>query len=185
MRFQVTLSKRRTDELPVASPDPEASRMGRDRCHAAIYAYHGKGEDSVSFNQQEVAYLRSQGTGRLATVDRDGQPDAVPVALEFDGTYLWVGGGAGVTQTRKFRNVAAGNAKVALVVDDVPSLDPFIARGIRIYGHADQPFERVGMVGPGTFMRITPTRSWSWNLAGEPVGDSWYGTRRTDHDAAH
>lgn len=135
----------------------------------------------MSFSDEEIAYLRSQGTGRLATVDADDQPDVTPVAVEFDGTYFWVGGGATVTQTRKFRNVAAGNAKVSLVIDDLPSLDPFIARGIRIYGHADQPFERVGMVGPGTYMRITPTRSWSWNLAGEPVGENWYEAKRTTH----
>ncbi len=135
----------------------------------------------MPFSEEEVAYLRSQGTGRLATVDGAGQPDVVPVAVEFDGTYFWVGGGATVTQTRKFRNVAAGNAKVSLVIDDLPSFDPFVARGIRVYGRAEQPFERVGMVGPGTSMRITPTISWSWNLAGEPVGERWYEPKRTVH----
>jgi hypothetical protein len=48
-----------------------------------------------------------------------------------------------------------GRRKVALVVDDLPSLDPFIGRGIRVYGMADGPVERVGMVGPGYFLRIT------------------------------
>ncbi len=135
----------------------------------------------MSFSEEEVAYLRAHGTARLATVDADGQPDVVPVAVEFDGTFFWVGGGGTVVRTRKFRNVAAGNHKVSLVIDDLPSFDPFIARGIRIYGHAEQPFERVGMVGPGTYMRITPTVSWSWNLAGEPVGESWYEAKRTEH----
>jgi pyridoxamine 5'-phosphate oxidase family protein len=37
------------------------------------------------------------------------------------------------------------------------------------------------MVGPGHYLKIIPTVSWSWNLAGEPVGDSWYETRRTEH----
>jgi pyridoxamine 5'-phosphate oxidase family protein len=135
----------------------------------------------MSFSDEEVAYLHAHGTARLATVDADGQPDVVPVAVEFDGTYFWVGGGGTVVRTRKFRNVAAGNHKVSLVIDDLPSFDPFIARGIRIYGDAEQPFERVGMVGPGTYMRITPTVSWSWNLAGEPVGESWYEAKRTEH----
>jgi pyridoxamine 5'-phosphate oxidase family protein len=136
----------------------------------------------VSFTEEEITYLRSQSLARLATVSADGQPDVVPVALEFDGTYLWVGGGDGsVTRTRKFRNVRAGSHEVAVVVDDMVSFDPFIVRGIRIYGRAEQPFERVGMIGPGTYLRITPTRSWSWNLAGEPIGEAWYESRRADH----
>lgn len=63
-----------------------------------------------------------------------------------------------VLATRKFRNVLAGNREVALVVDDVVSFEPFIARGIRVYGRADDPVERDGMVGPGHHMRITPDR---------------------------
>jgi pyridoxamine 5'-phosphate oxidase family protein len=101
----------------------------------------------VSFSDEEAAYLRAQGIGRLATVNAAGQPDVVPVAVEFDGTFLWVGGGETVTRTRKPRNVAAGNPMVCLVLDDLPSSDPFVARGIRIDGHAEQPFERSGMVG--------------------------------------
>ena len=135
----------------------------------------------MSFTEEEIAYLRSQGLGRLATVGADGQPDVVPVAVEFDGTFFWVGGTPEVTGTRKFRNVADGRAKVSVVIDDMESLEPFIARGIRIYGHAEQPFERVGMVGPGIYMRITPTTSWSWNLEGEPAGEKWYEMRRSDH----
>jgi pyridoxamine 5'-phosphate oxidase family protein len=135
----------------------------------------------MSFTEEEIAYLRSQPLARLATLDCDGQPDVVPVGFEFDGTYLWVGGVATVAHTRKFRNVGSGNHTVALVVDDLVSFDPFIARGIRIYGHAEQPFERIGMVGPGTYMRIAPTVSWSWNLEGEPVGDTWYASRKAIH----
>lgn len=137
----------------------------------------------MSFTAEEIAYLSSQGTGRLATVDTDGQPDVVPVAVEFDGTVFWIGGGATVVTTRKFRNIAAGNHRVALVIDDIPSFDPFIARGIRIFGDAEQPFDRVGMVGPGTYLRITPTISWSWNLAGTPIGESGFEPRRTLHRA--
>jgi pyridoxamine 5'-phosphate oxidase family protein len=36
-------------------------------------------------------------------------------------------------------------------------------------------------VGPGHYVRVTPTTSWSWNLEGAPVGDSWYEARRTVH----
>jgi pyridoxamine 5'-phosphate oxidase family protein len=135
----------------------------------------------MAFTDEEITYLRSQPLGRLATLGGAGQPDVVPVAVEFDGEFLWVGGGATVRGTRKFRNIATGNHKVALVVDDLLSLEPFVARGIRVYGHAEQPFERVGLVGPGTYLRITPTVSWSWNLAGEPAGDAWYPSNKTVH----
>ncbi|MEU4834176.1 PPOX class F420-dependent oxidoreductase [Streptosporangium sp. NPDC023615] len=135
----------------------------------------------MAFTDEEITYLRSQPLGRLATLGEGGQPDVVPVAVEFDGTFLWVGGAGTVRDTRKFRNIASGNHKVALVVDDLVSLEPFIARGIRVYGDAEQPFERVGLVGPGTYLRITPTVSWSWNLAGEPAGEEWYPSNKIVH----
>ena len=136
----------------------------------------------MSFTAEEIAYLTSQPLARLATCDAAGQPDVVPVHVEFDGSCCWVGGpGASVLRTRKFRNVMAGNEQVALVVDDLVSLDPFIARGIRVYGRAAQPVQRHGRFGPGTYIAITPTVSWSWNMAGEPVGDSWYESRRAVH----
>jgi len=145
----------------------------------------GRERISMSFTDDEIAYLRSQPIARLATLCSDEQPDVVPLAFEFDGTFFWVGGsGRTVLDTRKFRNVQAGNQKVALVVDDMVSFDPFIARSIRIYGHAMAPFERVGMVGPGIYMRITPTISWSWNMAGQPVGSTWYEPRRAIHPGA-
>jgi pyridoxamine 5'-phosphate oxidase family protein len=53
------------------------------------------------------------------------------------------------------------------------SFDPFVARGVRVYGNAEQPCERVGIVGPGVHVRIAPVVSWSWNMAGEPVGYMW------------
>jgi pyridoxamine 5'-phosphate oxidase family protein len=109
----------------------------------------------------------------------------VPLAFEFDGTFFWVGGsGASVLGTRKFRNIESGQDQVSLVIDDLVSLNPFIARGIRVYGRAEPPVDRVGMVGPGVYTRITPAVSWSWNLAGEPVGDTWYESRRAVHGVA-
>jgi pyridoxamine 5'-phosphate oxidase family protein len=136
----------------------------------------------MSFTEEEIVYLRSQPLARVATLAEGGQPDVVPLAYEFDGTCFWVGGvGESTLRTRKFRNVLAGRTKVALVVDDLVSLDPFIARGMRIYGAAEAPVERVSVAGPGFYARIVPALSWSWNLAGEPVGDTWYPSRRAVH----
>lgn len=136
----------------------------------------------MGFTPEELDYMRSQPLARLATRSADGQPDVVPVAFELDDEGFWVGGsGAAVLATRKFRNVASGCREVALVIDDMVSFDPFVARGIRIYGRADDPVERVGMVGPGHYVRITPTISWSWNMEGAPAGDTWYPARRALH----
>jgi pyridoxamine 5'-phosphate oxidase family protein len=137
----------------------------------------------MSFTQEEVDYLRSQPFARLATLCLDEQPDVVPLGFEYDGAYFWVGGsGRSVLRTRKFRNLARGQHKVALVIDDLLSFDPFIARSVRVYGDAEGPIERIGMVGPGYYMRITPKISWSWNMSAEPVGDTWYEPRRTSHE---
>ena len=40
---------------------------------------------------------------------------------------------------------------------------------------------RVGLVGPGTYFRITADVSWSWNLDGRSATDEWYPVTRTDH----
>lgn len=69
------------------------------------------------------------------------------------------------------------------MVDDMVSFDPFITRAIRVYGDAEAPIERTGMTGPDLYLRITPRISWSWNMAAEPVGDTWHSARRTVHQA--
>jgi pyridoxamine 5'-phosphate oxidase family protein len=134
----------------------------------------------MAFTEEEVAYLKSQPLARLATVDSDGQPDVAPVGFEFDGTDFYVGGRA-PAQTRKFRNVGAGQAKVAMVIDDLVSTDPWTPRGLRVYGTAEL-VERSGRFGPGSYMKITPEISWSWNLEGRPYGaGAGSGLRRTVH----
>lgn len=119
------------------------------------------------FTEQEIAYLKSQHLARLATVGSDGQPDVVPVGFEFDGAHFYVGG-HDLTRTRKYRNVAGGNTRVALVVDDVASTKPWNPRGIRIYGTSGV-VQRNGYAGPGTYLRIRPNVSWSWNIDGRAV----------------
>jgi pyridoxamine 5'-phosphate oxidase family protein len=135
----------------------------------------------MAFTPEEIAYLRSQPLARLATVDPAGAPDAVPVGFEFDGAHFYVGGHHDVPRTRKIRNVRSGNAQVALVVDDLVSTDPWTPRFLRVYGRAEV-VERAGRFGPGVYLRITPTVSWSWNLAGAPIDDG-FEPRRTVHAA--
>jgi pyridoxamine 5'-phosphate oxidase family protein len=121
----------------------------------------------IMFTDNEIAYLKSQPLARLATVSITGQPDVVPVGFEFDGKIFYIGG-HNPSNTRKYKNVRNGNSKVALVVDDLVSVNPWNPRGIRIYGVAEF-VERNGRFGPGEYMRITPTRSWSWNLGDSTV----------------
>jgi len=136
----------------------------------------------MAFTDEEIEYLRSQRLARIATVAPDDQPDVAPVGYEFDGTHLYIGG-RDPAQTRKFRNVRAGNAKVALVIDDLVSVNPWTPRYLRIYGTAEL-IERQGQFGPGHYMKITPTISWSWNLEGSAfTHDREFLPRRTVHQA--
>jgi pyridoxamine 5'-phosphate oxidase family protein len=116
----------------------------------------------MSFAQEEIAFIKSQRLARIATVDDDGQPDVVPVGFEFDGTYFNIGG-LQPANTRRHHNVSAGNLKVALVIDEVASAEPWSPRFLRIYGTAEV------MSGEYPYLRVTPTISWSSNLSGEPL----------------
>lgn len=119
----------------------------------------------TAFTEAELAYLRGQRLGRLATVDAEGRPQANPVGyfLREDGT-IDIGGWTMGT-TRKWRNVAA-NPYVSLVVDDIASVDPWRVRGVEIRGTAEQ------VIGPHTYgaylseelIRIHPYRIVSWGL---------------------
>jgi pyridoxamine 5'-phosphate oxidase family protein len=92
------------------------------------------------FTQKEIEYLKSERLARIATAASTQQegsvhPDVVPVGFDFDGEYLYVGG-MNLLKSTKFRNVLKNN-KVAIVVDDLKSIDPWDPRGVRIYGTAD------------------------------------------------
>jgi pyridoxamine 5'-phosphate oxidase family protein len=117
---------------------------------------------SNTFTQAEIEYLKSQPLGRLATVSGVGQPDAAPVGFEFDGQYFYISG-YNLPATRKYKNIAGSNAKVAFVVDDLQSTNPWRPRGIRIYGTAEI-VQHDGRMGPGDYIRISPQVSWSWAI---------------------
>src|SRR5919108_2390674 len=93
------------------------------------------------FSPKEKDYLKSQRLARIATAavstheERSVQPDVVPVGFDFDGEYLYVGG-MNVLKSTKYKNVLKNN-KVAIVIDDLKSVDPWDPRGIRIYGTTD------------------------------------------------
>src|SRR5262245_17402855 len=96
----------------------------------------------MTFTPAELTYLEKQPLGRLATVDADGAPQNNPVAFFVDADGMIFVGGMRMGQTRKFRNVARGS-DVALVVDDVASVDPWTPRMIEIRGTAEALTDQV------------------------------------------
>jgi pyridoxamine 5'-phosphate oxidase family protein len=123
-----------------------------------------------TFTPGQLAYLGEQRLGRLATVDAKGTPQNSPVGyrVEADSTVVIVGRNLG--QSRKFKNVA-GHPHVALVVDDIASVDPWRVRGVEIRGAAEALTD-VEPRRPGLSreqIRIHPERIISWGLD-EPAG---------------
>src|SRR5918996_74497 len=132
------------------------------------------------FSQKEIEYLKSQRLVRIATASvsskEEGeqesiQPDVVPVGFDFDEEYFYVGG-MNILKSTKYKNILKNN-KVAVVIDDLRTLDPWDPRGIRIYGMADS-VERQGGYMDQTghteqrYIRIRPIKKWSWGID-EPV----------------
>ena len=135
----------------------------------------------MTFTAEEVAYIRSQPLARVATVSGEGQPDVVPVTFEFDGSHFLIGGYA-PERARRTRNIAEGNDKVALVIDDLASVHPWSPRYLRVYGTVELVHPD-GQPDADRIMRITPRVSWSMNLDGawHPGGGSAPTPRRTEH----
>jgi pyridoxamine 5'-phosphate oxidase family protein len=138
---------------------------------------------TLSFSAPEIEYLKSQRLARIATVSKEGQPEVVPVAFEFDGTCFYVGSHSQdiFLRTRKYKSVRDGNVRVGLVIDDLESVDPWKPRGIKLFGTADV-VERNGMFGPGKYLRITPHTSWSWGIPGLKVKKGEW-SHKTVHEA--
>src|SRR2546425_12683714 len=89
-----------------------------------------------AFTPAEIAYLRGQLLGRLATVGPNGEPHVVPVAFRYNGETDAIDiGGYDFAKRKKIRDVR-GNPRGALVIDDGPPADPRRARGDQIPGGA-------------------------------------------------
>jgi pyridoxamine 5'-phosphate oxidase family protein len=91
----------------------------------------------MSFTETEVAYLATQQLGRLATVQPDGTLQVNPVGFTYDPASEVIDiRGYNMGASRKFRNVA-GDGRVAFVVDDIPSADPWRVRCLEVRAHAE------------------------------------------------
>jgi len=121
----------------------------------------GKQENNaVEFSEKESKYLKEQRLGRIATVSPDIQPHVVPVAFEFDGSHFYFGGW-NLEKSLKFRNIRQNN-KVAFVVDDLVSVDPWRVSGVEIKGIAE-----ITKRNGHEYVKITPLRKSSWGLEGK------------------
>jgi pyridoxamine 5'-phosphate oxidase family protein len=128
------------------------------------------------FSQKEIEYIKSQRLARIATAatpsiasseeeqQRQGtsiQPDVVPVGFDFDDDYFYVGG-MNLVKSTKYKNVLKNN-KVAIVIDDLKSIDPWDPRGIKVYGTADIVtrhggyMEETGHPNP-SYIRVKPDK---------------------------
>jgi pyridoxamine 5'-phosphate oxidase family protein len=122
------------------------------------------------FSAAELDYLASGRLGRLATMQPDGTLQVSPVGFRYNSRTGTIDiGGFTMAATRKFRNVAA-NGRVAFVVDDVPSVDPWRVRCLEIRGHAeaitaptDSAYESTAGVD-GAIIRIHPRRIISFGV---------------------
>jgi pyridoxamine 5'-phosphate oxidase family protein len=121
----------------------------------------------VTFTKTQRTYLSEARLGRLATVDRDGSPHVVPVGftLNADDETIALGGNR-VEKTKKFRDAQA-HPHVALVVDDIVSVNPWRVRGIEIRGRAETFTEGGDALRPGfgaAWIRLTPSKVIAWGL---------------------
>jgi pyridoxamine 5'-phosphate oxidase family protein len=111
------------------------------------------------FLASELAYLAGgRQLARLATVGADGTPHVVPVAFIYNAARDAIDvGGSELAHTKKFRDVAR-TGRVAIVIDDLASTDPWHPRGIEVRGRGE------AIALPTPLIRIHPERIVSWGL---------------------
>ncbi|MDN3262855.1 PPOX class F420-dependent oxidoreductase [Streptomyces sp. CSDS2] len=112
----------------------------------------------MPFTELELAYLDEQPLGRLATVSPKGQPQVRPVSFTVNRRLGTIDiGGHSMGNTQKFRNAKA-NPLVSLVVDDIPSTDPWQVRCVEIRGRAEAIKGAPTTGYSNDLIRIHPTR---------------------------
>jgi pyridoxamine 5'-phosphate oxidase family protein len=126
------------------------------------------------FSEAEINYLQSQRLARIATAGRDGQPHVVPLSFRYNPETDTIDvGGHGFAQRKKYRDVQE-NPRVAIVIDDLATIDPWRPRMIEVRGEAEILPTGGDSIGAGfdpQMFRIHPKRIISIGLEGEgPFG---------------
>lgn len=118
------------------------------------------------FTQKVIDDLRSERLARLATMSRSAQPEVAPACFRFVGQWFHIGGFDN-TRTFNYKCVKAGNAQVALVIDDLAPGDGWQPRGVKVHRRA-QRVENDAAQGPS--LVIQPERSWRWGREAPAIG---------------
>jgi len=116
----------------------------------------------------EITYLQGQRMARIATVGSNGQPHVVPVAFRYnpETETIDIGGHNGFAKRKKWRDVL-NNPKVAVVIDDIVSVNPWKVRGVEIRGEAEMLMTGGQSIVPSfdpEMFRIKPKRVISWGI---------------------
>jgi len=123
-----------------------------------------------TFTSAEIAYLESQRLARIATAASNGQPHVVPVSFRYNADEDTIDvAGHGFAQRKKYRDVQA-NPRVAIVVDDLATIDPWRPRMIEIRGDAEivpTGGDRIGRGFDAPMFRIRPRRIVSFGIEGD------------------
>ena len=124
------------------------------------------------FTDEEIEYLKSQLLGRLATGGPDGQPHVVPVGFRYNAELDTIDiGGHDFARRRKYQEVQR-NPRVAFLVDDLESVNPWWACGIEVRGEAEVLTSGGEALGPGfapEMFRLRARRIVSWGIMGNMV----------------
>ena len=124
------------------------------------------------FTDEEIEFLKSQLLGRLATVSPDGQPHVVPVGFQYNAELGTIDiGGHDFARRKKYREVQR-NPRVAFLVDDLASVNPWRVRGLEVRGEAEVLTSGGEALGPGfapEMFRLRARRIVSWGIMGNMV----------------
>ena len=111
------------------------------------------------FTKAELDYLvGGRQLGRIATVGPDGTPHVVPVGWIYNAARDTIDvGGSELQRSKKFRDVER-TGRVAIVIDDLESVDPWRPRGVEVRGRGE------AIALPTPLIRIHPERIISWGV---------------------
>ena len=125
-----------------------------------------------NFTKAEINFLQTPKLGRLATVGADGQPHVVPVGFRYNVIEDTIDvGGRGLATSKKYRDVLK-NSRVAFVIDEIVSVDPWRIRGLEVRGRAEALPNGGKERGPAfddEIIRIRPQRIVSWGIEDETI----------------
>jgi pyridoxamine 5'-phosphate oxidase family protein len=111
------------------------------------------------FTKAELEYLvGGRQLGRIATVGADGTPHVVPVGFIYNAARDTIDvGGRELARSKKFRDVER-SGRVAIVIDDLESIDPWRPRAVVVRGRGE------AIALPTPLIRVHPERIISWGL---------------------